>query len=252
MGFSLLHSLVKHTIKFVGDGLTGGIVPVGSIAVAVYEEWCKSEIPGGAAEPEAAKGVTLAPPPAQARLRADLEKIAQDSRAYRQQVEVILAEMSQNDQVCRRALAYLNQVPGRIQSSMRRPDDPTGRTVPPGLVLRKADDFLQFLPDKMPRFKAGDRAVPGTDLVVEELLGVGGFGEVWKAVHKSRPHAPPVALKFCIDETAARSLRKEVELLDRVASQGRHKSIVELKYAHMEGDTPCLKMSMWTAATWPR
>ena len=72
--------------------------------------------------------------------------------------------------------------------------------------------------------------MPGTDLVVEELLGVGGFGEVWKAVHQSRAHAAPVALKFCTDEAAARTLRKEVELLDRVSREGRHPGIVELRY----------------------
>jgi serine/threonine protein kinase len=50
-----------------------------------------------------------------------------------------------------------------------------------------------------------------------------------------------VALKFCVDETAASSLRKEVELLDRVSRQGRHRGIVELRYAHLEGNPPCLE-----------
>ncbi|MFO0964704.1 MAG: serine/threonine-protein kinase [Gemmataceae bacterium] len=83
--------------------------------------------------------------------------------------------------------------------------------------------------------------MPGTDLVLEELLGVGGFGEVWKASHQTRPHAAPVALKFCVDEAAARTLRKEVELLDRVSREGRHHGIVELRYAHLETDPPCLE-----------
>jgi hypothetical protein len=225
LGFSLIESLVKFTLKHVGDGLTGGMLPVGSIAVDVYEDWCRS----------------IAPPAAPVEFRAELEKISQDARAYRKQVEALLAQMNAGEEVRGRALAYLNQVPGRIQASMRRPDDPTGRTIPAGVVLRKADDLRPFLPDKMPRFKPGDLAVPGTDLVVQELLGVGGFGEVWKAVHKERPHAPPVALKFCTDEAAARSLRKEIELLDRVATQGRHEGIVELKYAHLGTATPCLE-----------
>jgi serine/threonine protein kinase len=235
MGFSLVQSLVKFTVKHVGDGLTGGFIPIGSIAVDVYEEWCKNAaVPGGP--------VPASPPPAaQLQLRTELEEISQDGRAYRKQVEAMLAEMNAAEQVRARALAYLHQVPGRIQASMRRPDDPTGRTIPAGIVLRKADDLQPFLPDKMPRFKPGDVAVPGTDLIVQELLGVGGFGEVWKAVHKERPHAPAVALKFCIDEAAARSLRKEIELLDRVATQGRHKGIVELRYAHLSGSTPCLE-----------
>jgi hypothetical protein len=50
-----------------------------------------------------------------------------------------------------------------------------------------------------------------------------------------------VALKFCTNEVAARNLRKELELLDRVRSHGRHLGIVELIYAHLEGETPCLE-----------
>jgi serine/threonine protein kinase len=185
-----------------------------------------------------------APPLAeQARVRAELEKIVQDPRTYRARVDELVGELGvgQPAAVREAARTYLNQVPGCVQRSLRRPEDPSGRTVPAGLVLRRAEDLKQLLPEWMPRFQPGARPVPGTDLVVKELLGAGGFGEVWKAVHQSRPHLPPVALKFCIDETAARTLRKEVELLDRVTTQGRHRGIVELRYAHLEGDTPCLE-----------
>jgi serine/threonine protein kinase len=237
MAFSLIRSLVRHTLRCIGDKLTVGIIPIGSIAASVFDEWCDSE----AAVPVTEGHRHVPAAPAQLQVRAELESIVQDSRAYRQQIDGLVAEMTPNDEVRQKALTYLHQVPGRIQASLRRGDDPTGLTAPAGLVLRRAEDLAQLLPDKMPRFKPGDRAVLGTDLVVTELLGVGAFGEVWKAVHKSRPHAPPVALKVCTHESSARSLRKEVELLDRVANQGRHKGIVELKYAHLEGDTPCLE-----------
>jgi hypothetical protein len=242
MAFSLVRCLVKYSLKYVGDSLGGGIIPIGSIASGMFDDWCQADrnkTPAGAAktQPSAA---------AQAELRGELEQISQDGAGYRRQVEATLAEMAadQPEPVRQAALSYLSQVPGRLQKSMRRPEDPTGRTIPPGLQLRRADDFQQLLPERMPRFKTGDQALPGTDLVVAELLGVGGFGEVWKAVHRSRPHAPPVALKFCTDEAAARSLRKEVDLLDRVATHGRHPGIVELKYAHLEAATPCLEYEL--------
>jgi hypothetical protein len=235
MAFSFVRSLVKHTLKHGGNALGGGVVPIGSIAAAVYQEWCASgEKPAKDQAPPAAE---------QARVRLELEKILQDARGYRAQVDQLLGELGagQPEAVRQAARTYLNQVPGRVQQSLRRAEDPSGRTVPAGLVLRRAEDLKQLLPERMPRFQPGAKPVPGTDLVIEELLGVGGFGEVWKASHQSRPHLPPVALKFCVDETAARTLRKEVELLDRVSRQGRHRGIVELRYAHLEGTTPCLE-----------
>ena len=235
MAFSLVRSLVKHTLKFGGDALGGGVVPIGSIASAVYEEWCASA--------EKAAKDQAPSPAAQARVRAELEKILQDARGYRAQVDHLLGELGANqpEGVRQAARSYLNQIPSRVQRSLRRPEDPSGRTVPAGLVLRRAEDLKQVLPERMPLFQPGAKPVPGTDLVVEELLGVGGFGEVWKASHQFRPHLPPVALKFCVEETAARTLRKEVELLDRVSRQGRHRGIVELRYAHLQSPTPCLE-----------
>jgi hypothetical protein len=82
-------------------------------------------------------------------------------------------------------------VPGRVQRSLRRPEDPSGRTVPAGLALRRAENLKQLLLERMPRFQPGARPVPGTDLVVEELLGVGGFGEVWKARHPGPTRQSP-------------------------------------------------------------
>jgi formylglycine-generating enzyme required for sulfatase activity len=236
MSFSLVRSLVKNTLKHIGDGLTGGVIPVGTIGAGIYEEWCNSETPAKStddkSEPTAAS---------QLKLHAEFESIVQDCGRYRKELESILAEMNVQADLRGNALAYLNQVPGRIQSSMRRPEDPSGRTIPVNWSLHSAEALTQFLPEKMPRFQPGDRAVAGTDLILQELLGVGGFGEVWKAAHQSRPHAAAVALKFCTDEAALGSLRKEVELLDRVANQGRHRGIVELKYAHLDGAAPCLE-----------
>jgi hypothetical protein len=235
MAFSFVRSLVKHTLKYGGNALGGGIVPIGSIASAIYLEWCASG-------DQAAKH-QVPPAAEQGRVRAELEKMVQDVRAYRAQVDQLLGELGagQPQAVRQAARTYLGQLPGRVQRSLRRPEDPSGRTVPAGLVLRRAEDLQQLLPERMPRFQPGAKPVPGTDLIIEELIGVGGFGEVWKASHQSRPHAAPVALKFCIDETAARTLRKEVELLDRISRHGRHHGIVELRYVHLETNPPCLE-----------
>src|SRR5262245_3603446 len=111
MAFSFVRSLVKHTLKYGGNALGGGVVPIGSIASAVYQEWC------GAGDKST---VDQAPPAAeQARVRAELDRILQDARGYRAQVDQLLGELGagQPEVVRQAARTYLNQIPGRVQRS---------------------------------------------------------------------------------------------------------------------------------------
>src|SRR6185369_4360849 len=101
----------------------------------------------------------------------------------------------------------------------RRPSDPTGTTVPHALSIRSGEDLLPLLPTKMPRFKAGDRPLAGVQWELEELLGIGGFGEVWRARHPQSPSLAS-ALKFCLDKRATRLLRHEAKTLNRVRAHG--------------------------------
>ncbi len=138
--------------------------------------------------------------------------------------------------------AYLQQVPAMVRRSLRRPSDPGGTTVPAGLVLRRAEDLLPLLPPRMPRFKAGDRPLPGVDWELVELLGVGGFGEVWKARNPFFDGVAPVALKFCLDPAAReRLLKHEAAVLNRVMRQGRHDGIIPLQHTYLSADPPCLE-----------
>ncbi|HLN30516.1 MAG TPA: bifunctional serine/threonine-protein kinase/formylglycine-generating enzyme family protein [Gemmataceae bacterium] len=137
--------------------------------------------------------------------------------------------------------AYLNQIPPTIRHSLRRPTDPRGARIPADLPLRQAEDLLPFMPIRLPRFKVGDTPLPGVDWQLIELLGVGGFGEVWKARNPNMSSAPPVALKFCLDPPSANVLRNEARLLDRLMQQGRHPGIVTLRQTYLSAEPPCLE-----------
>ena len=220
---ALARPVLKNVIKMAGNALAMGF-PAGDILVDFWEDYGKQK--------------------SEAEMRPEIEQIVRDKKKWQQQVPIVLEQIAPNQPkaIKQRAATYLNMVPATIKKSLRRPADLTGLTIPAHLRIRGPSDLQQFVPDRLPRFEVGDHPVAGTDLVLEKIIGMGGFGEVWKAAHESRPHAPPVALKFCTDDALAKSLSREVELLDRVtANKGRLKDIVELKYAHLQANPPCLE-----------
>jgi len=181
----------------------------------------------------------------EAQLRAELERLAQAPPAEVRQVadKVAQQEAANQPPEVRQALAdYLAQMPCAARQSLRRPADPRGTTIPPSLSLKKAVDLLPFLPTGLPRFQSGDRPL-AADWELVELLGKGGFGEVWKARHLTRSSVKPVALKFCLDPEAAHSLRNEASLhdvLDRLRQQNSRLGVVPLLETYLRADPPCL------------
>jgi len=72
---------------------------------------------------------------------------------------------------------FVAAIPDAVRQSLKRADDPTGRSVPHGFALRSADDVLRLLPARPPRFRPGD-ALPGkSGWVLAGPLGMGVLGE---------------------------------------------------------------------------
>src|SRR5262249_15289261 len=142
-----------------------------------------------------------------ARSQAELEALANASPAevLHAAAQVVAEVASDRPEPVRRALTtYLAQLPQAVRRSLRRQTIP-GRTLT--LRLKQPSDLLQLLPGRPARFQPGDRPLNGSGWVLDELLGVGGFGEVWKAHNPDKLAAGCVALKFCLGSGARDLLR---------------------------------------------
>jgi formylglycine-generating enzyme required for sulfatase activity len=148
-------------------------------------------------------------------------------------------------QARRRVETFLRQVPEMIRQSLRRPADNRGLTVPSWFTAHRPLDLLPFLPGGRPMFHRGDRPLPQVDLELRELLGVGGFGEVWRAENPHLPGLGSVALKFfrATEQDARKQLLHEARVVDRILqTHPAHPGLVAVQNTFLSAEHPCLQL----------
>src|SRR5262245_59747249 len=173
------------------------------------------------------------------------DELAQIAAANSEQVKQTAAEVARevaNSAPVEERIAlelYLTQVPGAVRQSLKRAEDPSGKTVPADFAVDSPEDLAKMLPARAPQFRPGNDLPGRPGWTLEELLGAGGFGEVWLVRHTFIPH--PRAVKFCTDtKVRAKLTSHEGRVIARVMAQGSHPNVVPLLDAVLDGQTPWL------------
>ena len=138
-------------------------------------------------------------------------------------------------------VGYFELLPELARQALRRPGDPDGVSVPEQLSLRRAEDWLLFLPDRLPNFRPGDCPNGIDNWRIEGLRGLGPHAEVWDGYDDEQPDLSPACLKFVTDSKAQGVFQKHVPHLKQVLDLDVVNGLIPLRSAFVLTIPPCLE-----------
>ena len=119
-------------------------------------------------------------------LRAEIQEIAQltPQEAEQQAAQIMSAQAANTPEpVLRLVTSLVARVPAAVRASQAAawPIPSADAPCSPRFGLRGPTTCCPSCPHHLPRFHEGQKPIPGIDWELVEPLGVGGFGEVWRA-----------------------------------------------------------------------
>src|SRR5216684_1907050 len=141
--------------------------------------------------------------------------VAESRQEAAQAIDRLTPDASSDDKTL--AVEYLSAIPLAVRKALVPDKDTAQLTLPQTFPGDQERSWVRLLPPDVPPFPIGSE-LAGTSYQLEELLGIGGFGAVYKAKNRFEQNQPPRAIKFCLDAAMVPTLQRERDILDRLMS----------------------------------
>jgi serine/threonine protein kinase len=208
----------------VGQAAEKGINFFGQRIVNRWKEWLKGK-PRGVQAAAVTQLAELLPEVARGEAAAALQQQAPQASPADRRV----------------AIDYLSAIPLSVHRSLLTDRQKGGMTLAPTFSLDDSLSLLQLLPADVPPYSV-PCPLPQTDYRLEELIGTGGFGAVYRASVPSEQYLSR-AIKFCLERSLLPALMQEranLESLMQAGGESWSPRLVRLYGYNLDHPTPFL------------